>query len=205
MRDHETGEVRWETKLLRQGLARRNVNKLVAPIKLMFGWGVAEEMLPASVHEALLRVEGLRKGKGPGREKPRVKPVAPALVEATLPHLPPLVRGMVEVQRLTGARPQDVVGMRAVDIDMTGPVWEYRPPHYKTEHRNEDDDPDRERIVFIGPRAQEVIKHWLPMAVDAYIFRPALSEELRNQKRRQVVPRAGQVNVGQQQVNAGPE
>src|SRR5262245_9904505 len=123
----------------------------------MFAWGVAEGLLPAGVHDALLRVEGLRKGKGQGREKPRVKPVAPAVVEATLPHLPVVVRAMVEVQRLTGARPQDVVAMRPVDIDMTEPVWEYRPPHYKTEYRNADDDPDRERVVFIGPKAQAVV------------------------------------------------
>jgi integrase len=185
VKDPETGKVRWEEKLLRKGLARRTINKLVARVKRMFGWAVAEELLPASVHNALLRVEGLRRGKGQGREKPRVKPVADALVEATLPHLPPVVRAMVEVQRLTGARPQDMVGMRPLDIDMSGSVWEYRPAQYKTEHRNKDDDPDRERVVFIGPRAQEVIRRWLPLAVDACIFRPAQSEEVRNEKRRQ--------------------
>jgi hypothetical protein len=98
--DPDTGMVRWQEKLLQKGLARRTVNKQVARIKRMFAWAVAEELLPASVHDALLRVEGLRKGKGQGREKPRVKPVAPDLVEATLPHLPVVVRAMVEVQRL---------------------------------------------------------------------------------------------------------
>jgi integrase len=183
--DPETGKVRWEEKVLRKGLARRTINKLVARVKRMFGWAVAEELLPASVHDALLRLKGLRKGKGQGREKPRIKPVAADVVEATLLHLPPVVRAMVEVQRLTGARPQDVVGMRPVDIDMTGNVWEYRPAHYKTEHRNDEDDPDRERVIFVGPRAQEVVKPWLPLAVDAFIFRPAVSEELRNARRRQ--------------------
>jgi integrase len=75
--------------------------------------------------------------------------------------------------------------MLPVDIDMTGAVWEYRPARYKTEHHNDDDDPDRERVVFIGPRAQAVIRPWLPLAVDAHVFRPAVSEELRDAKRRQ--------------------
>jgi hypothetical protein len=99
-RDPETGKVQWERKLLQKGLARRTVNKLIARVKRMFGWAVAEELLPASVHDALLRVEGLRRSKGQRREKPRVKPVAADMVKATLPYLPPIVRAMVEVPAL---------------------------------------------------------------------------------------------------------
>jgi hypothetical protein len=105
VKDQETGEVREAEKLLHKGLARRNINKLVSRIKQMFAWAVAEELLPAEIHAALLRVQGLRKGKGQGREKPRVKPVSDAVVEETLPHLQPVIRAMVEVQRLTGMRP----------------------------------------------------------------------------------------------------
>src|SRR5262249_37700268 len=138
---------------------------------------------PASVHQALQRVEGLKKGKGEAREKPRIKPASDAHVEAVLPHLPAVVRTMVEVQRLCGGRPQDIVGMRAIDIDMGGPVWEYRPQHHKTEHRN--DDPDRERIVFLGPRAQALLKPYLTLNVTDYLFSPSRSEEQRNAGRRE--------------------
>jgi integrase len=179
VKDPGTGEVRTEDRLLRMGLARKVINKHVGRIRRMFAWAVEEELLPAGVHAALLRVKGLRKDKGQAREKARVKPVADAWVQAAWPHLPVVVRAMVEVQRLTGARPQDVVGMRPVDIDMRGPVWEYRPSRHKTEHL------DRERIVFIGPRAQQVLKPWLPLAVDAWIFSPAQSVAIHNARRRQ--------------------
>jgi integrase len=182
--DPDTGEVREEEKLLHNGLARRNINKLVSRIKRMFAWAVEEEFLPAEIHNALAKVQGLRKGKGQGREKSRVKPVALGVVEETLPHLHPVVRAMVEVQRLTGMRPQEVCGMRPVEIDMTGTVWEYRPSRYKTEHRH-DEEPDRERNVFIGPRAQEIIKPFLPLNVEAHVFSPIRREEERNAKRRQ--------------------
>src|SRR5262249_9159772 len=142
-----------------------------------------EELLPAEIHAALERVQGLRKGKGQGREKPRVKPVASGVVEETLPHLRPTARAMVEVQRLTGMRPQEVCGMRPVDIDMAGAVGEYHPVCYKTEHRN--DDPDRERIVFIGPKAQAILKPFLPLNIEAHVFSPIRSEQERNAKRRQ--------------------
>jgi hypothetical protein len=60
--------------------------------------------------------------------------------------VPPTVRAMIEVQRLCDCGPQDVVGMRAIDIDRSGAVWEYRPRRYKTEHKNDGNDPDRERV-----------------------------------------------------------
>jgi integrase len=182
--DPETGEERHEEKVLAVGLTRKNINKQIGRIRRMFAWAVEEELIPVEVHAALLRVKGLRKGKGQAREKPRVRPIAPEVVAATLPHLPATVRAMVEVQRLCGGRPQDMVEMRPIDIDMTGPVWEYRPRRYKTEHHNEDNLPERERVVFLGPRAQAIIKPLLPLMVEAHVFSPRRSEEERNKMRR---------------------
>ncbi len=184
VKDPATGEVKKEIKVLRQGLARRFINKQIGRIKRLFGWAVEEELVPVTVHQALLRVKGLKKGKHQAREKPRIKPVLDAFVEAALPHVPPVVRTMIEVQRLCGGRPQDIVEMRAIDIDMTGPVWEYRPQRYKTEHHNDDNSPDRERIVFLGPKAQALLKPYLSLNVTDYLFSPAHSEKERNALRR---------------------
>jgi integrase len=184
VRDETTGKVREETKVLRRGLTRRYINKQIGRIKRMFAWAVEEELVPATVHQALLCVKGLKKGKDDAREKPRIGPVPEAFVLKILPHLPFTVRAMVEIQRLCGCRPKDVVQMRAIDIDMNGTVWEYRPARYKTEHYNEDDDPDRERIVFLGPRAQVILRPFLTLSVSDYLFSPRRSEEQRNDDRR---------------------
>jgi integrase len=184
VRDPETGEACVEERLLRRGLARRYVNKQVQRIRRVFAWGVEEGLLPVTVHQALLRVRGLKKGKGQAREKKRIAPAPAAHVDAVLPLVPPTVRTMIEVQRLCGCRPQDVVALRAIDIDMTGPVWEYRPPRYKTEHHNEDDSPDRERIVFLGPRAQALLRPYLTLNVTDYLFSPKRSEERRREEQR---------------------
>jgi integrase len=183
--DPETGQVRRVVKVICHGLARRFINKQVGRIKRMFAWGVEEELVPAAVHQALLRVKGLAKGRGGAREKPRVKPVPRALVDATLPHLPPVVRVMVEVQYLCGGRPQDVLGMRACDIDMTGAIWEYQPARHKTQHHADDDSPDRERIVFLGPKAQTLLNPFLTLNLTDYLFSPKRSESERCADRRQ--------------------
>jgi len=183
--DPQTGEKREDEKLLAVGLTRKNINKQIGRIRRMFAWAVEEEFVQVAVHAALLRVKGLREGKGLAREKARVRPVAPAIVEATLPHLPVVVRAMVEVQRLCGGRPQDIVEMRPIDIDMTGPVWEYRPRRYKTEHHNEDNLPERERVVFLGPRARKIIESFLPVNLESHVFSPIKSEQARNRERRE--------------------
>jgi integrase len=181
----ETGAVTEDVKVLHHGLTRRVINKLVSRIRLMFAWAVEEELVPVHVYTALLAVKGLKKGKSQAREKPRVKPVPPAYVEQVLPLVSPTVRTMIEVQRLCGGRPQDIVQIRAIDIDMTGKVWEYRPPTYKTEHHNQDDTPEEERVVFLGPKAQELLKPYLTLNVSDYFFSPARAEDARNKQRRE--------------------
>jgi integrase len=73
---------------------------------------------------------------------------------------------MIELQRFTGMRPGEVVLMRNGDIDRTGSVWLYRPLHHKTEHHG------HERVIAIGPRAQQVLTPWLQDDSDAPFFSP---------------------------------
>jgi integrase len=177
--------IKGKVVVLGHGLCRRTINKHVSRIKRMFAWAVEEELLPAGVHQALLRVKGLKKGKTAAREKPRVKPVPEASVDAVLPLVPKTIRAMIQVQQLCGGRPQDVVVMRAIDIDMTGPIWEYHPGRYKTEHFNDDDNPDKERVVFLGPRAQALLRPYLSLSVTDYLFSPIRSEQARLARVRQ--------------------
>lgn len=184
VRDPETGETRVEHKVLQRGLSRRYINKQINRIRLMFGWAVEEELLPVAVHAALERVKPLRKGKSAAREKPRVRQAPPASIEAVLAIVPPTVRAMIEVQRLCGCRPQEVVEMRGNDIDRSGSPWEYRPGRHKTEHHNDDDDPDKDRVIYLGPRAQQALQPFLAAEPWGYLFSPVRAEQARNAERK---------------------
>ena len=175
-----------EVKVLRVGLCRKFINKQVQRIRRMFAWAVEEELVPVEVHQALLRVKGLKKGKSAAREKPRIKPVAEQMVQATLPFLGPVVQVMVQVQILCGCRPQDIVEMRGVDIDRRESVWEYRPGRHKTDHLNEDDDPELDRVVYLGPRAQTLLNSLLRDHPEDYLFNPRHAEEQRAKERRRL-------------------
>ena len=51
-------------------------------------------------------------------------------------------------------------------IDVTGKVWIDSPPQFKTQHDGE------ARRIYIGPRAQEVLRPWLRTELDAPPFQP---------------------------------
>jgi integrase len=151
--------------------SRPYINAQVDRIRRMFKWGVSEEMIPESVYSALMTIEGLRKGKTNARDGKKVRPVPPEHVEAAKPFLPPVIRAMLDLQLLTGCRPNEACIIRPVDLDMKKPAcWSYRPQKHKTENQ------DIERIIFVGPRAQEVLRPWLGTKVDGYCFSPAASE-----------------------------
>lgn len=159
--------------LVRNGGGRKTINMKIDIIKRAFKWAVGDELIPASVYDALRAVEGLKKGRSQARETAPVLPVDDAQVEATLPHLPVVVADMVRLQRLTGMRPAEVCIMRPVDLDTTDDVWIYKPEYHKTEHH------DRERTIFIGPQAQAILRPYLLREEAANCFVPAESERRR--------------------------
>lgn len=156
---------------------RTEINKQVKRIRRVFSWAVSEELVPPSVHAALTKVEGLKRGRTEAREAPKVKPVDDVVVEETLKFTTPIVAAMVRIQRLSGARPGEVTIMRPCDIDMTGEVWLYRPTDHKNAWR------EQPRIIALGPKSQEVLKPFMDRTEDAYLFSPNESEAWRNEQR----------------------
>jgi hypothetical protein len=61
-------------------------------------------------------------------------------------------------------RPGEVVLMRTMDINTSGAIWEYRPESHKTEHHEKD------RVIFVGPASQAILKPWLRTDLGAYLF-----------------------------------
>lgn len=153
--------------------SRKYVNKSIERARRVFKWAAAEELIPSDVPQALSMVAGLKKGRTTARETAPIPPVADDVVTATLDHLPAVVADMVRLQRLTGMRPAEVCILRPCDLDRSGDVWLYRPGSHKMEHH------DRERVVLIGPRSQEVLLRYLARDSEAYCFQPRDSEAKR--------------------------
>jgi integrase len=186
----ETGKVRREVKVLRVGLARKLINQRIGRIGRVFKWAVAEEFVPPTVLEGLRAVRGLQAGRTDAREGAPVLPVPEAFVEAVLPLASAQVAAMIRLQTLTGMRPGETCRMRTIDIDMTGAEWTYKPPRHKTAWRG------KPRVIPLGPRAREILRPWLRLGVEEFLFQPR--EVMADFRARQRLARKSAVQPSQQ-------
>src|SRR5262249_39685305 len=112
------------------------------------------------------------------RESVPIKPVPIESVEAVLPHVSPQVKAMIQLQLLTGMRPGEVTIMRTCDLELKVNPWLYRPSRHKTQHHS------HERVVYLGPKAQEILQPFLkPDNPNKYLFSPADAMRLHHEKR----------------------
>jgi integrase len=165
------------TRMVALGWSRTTVNGRVGKLKLVFKWAASRELVSASVHEGLRTLAGLQKGRTTARDREPVGPVADAVVNATLLHVRPEVAAMIRVQLLTGMRPGEVCHLRPCDIDTSGAVWVYRPPHHKTAHRG------KVREVAIGAKTQSVLAAFAPIDATEFYFSPHRQAERRHTER----------------------
>jgi integrase len=166
-------------QMIDAGLCRRTINQRIGRIIRLFRFGVENELVPAAVHHALRALTSLRRGRSAARESRAIRPVPRERVEAVRPYLSRQLWAVVQLQQLTGMRSGEALAMRTCDLDMTVAVWEYVPARHKAEHHG------KQRQIFVGPRAQEVLRPWLRMDPTEYLFQPRVAkEEFLTQRRR---------------------
>ncbi|MCZ6792183.1 MAG: site-specific integrase [Planctomycetota bacterium] len=154
-------------RLVECGNARTYVNDNMRRLRQVFRWGVSEELVPPEVLERLRSVTPLKEGRTDARETKRVTSVSDEHVEAVRPFVSRQVWTLIELQRLTAARSGELVIMRPCDLDRSDEVWTYTPASHKTGYRG------HRRTIYLGPRAQEVVKPFLDGRPDtAYLFSP---------------------------------
>jgi integrase len=152
--------------LIDEGKSRTTVNHYMRHVIRAFRHAAGNEKLKADVYLALKAVEPLRKNRTKAPESKPIKAVPFELVDATLPHLPPIVAAMAQLQRFSAMRPGEVVLLRPCDIDRSADVWIFKPHSHKTEHHG------RPRIVPLGKNAQAVLAPYLLRSAETYCFSP---------------------------------
>jgi len=156
---------------------RASINKQIGRVKRLFRWAVENEKIPGETYHALQAVSGLKRGRCEAKESDPVRPVPEKLVETIKPLLPSPVRAMVDLQLLCAARSGELCILRPCDIDMSGPVWLAKPSDHKNAHHG------HERVIYLGPKAQEIIRPFLLRPADAFLFSPREAAREQRQKR----------------------
>jgi integrase len=155
-----------QQQLAKDGLARTTINMRITRIRRVFKWAVSVELLPAAVHQSLATLPGLRRGREQVKEAEPIGPAPIEHIETAIPHMTGPTAAMAQLQLLTACRAGEVMAMRAIDLIMSGPIWTYTPKRHKNRHRG------HERVIFLGPKAQELIKPFLTTDLNAYLFSP---------------------------------
>ena len=135
------------------GWERGHVNAQVRRVRGMFRWAVSMELVPDTVWLRLKTLPGLRAGEYGLREAAPVADVPDAVIEATLPAMPPDLARLVQVHRLIGCRSDEVCQMTPAMLERlpdpespTGETWRYTPAESKTGER-----------YWVGPKAQALL------------------------------------------------
>jgi len=161
---------------------RGMINDYVCRIVRIFGWGVAEELVKPDTWAVLKAVKPLPKGYAGTVENPAREDVPDNIIGRTLPYMPPVLRAMVQVQRLTGARPSEIFGMRVgqIDKDTVPDLWLYRLSTHKTENKTK-----QKKIIPLGKPEQELILPYLAgKKPEEAVFSPRMAIQERRTEQR---------------------
>jgi integrase len=149
-----------------QGIVRNQINHRVNRIKRLFKWGVSRELIPVEALQRLAAVEGLVYGQTKAPEGRKVTAVTDDMIDAVKPFVARQVWALISLQRVTGMRSSEVCSIRTADLDTSGETWFYEPVRHKTQHAG------KKRRVALGPEAREILKPWLRLDLEEYLFQP---------------------------------
>lgn len=156
-------------------VSRQYVNAQMKRLMRVVKFGVAEGMIPASVHQTLKCVDPLKRGRSHAPEAVAIKPVEMTVVEATIRFLPQVVSDMVELQLLLGCRPGEICKLTPAMVDRSEEVWKITIADHKTSYRG------IVRTIYAGPKAQSILTRYLLRAVDKACFSPKEATKQRMQ------------------------
>ena len=162
----------------KQRFSRNVINQYINRIRTVISWGVENELVSVGTLHALRTVKALPKGTPGTRETKRRQAVPDDVVEKTLPFLPPVIAAIVQIQRMTGCRPSEILEMRAGSIDRNrdAVLWYYILDHHKTERHT-----GQEKIIPLGKPIQALLVPYLEgKKKTEAVFSPAQAMKERN-------------------------
>ncbi|MBS0207156.1 MAG: site-specific integrase [Planctomycetes bacterium] len=175
------GPVRFEQFrewLVGRGLARTTINSHMGRVRRFFRWCQSKELIPKGHLEGLKSVIPLMPGRTLAREPEPVAPVAWAVVERTIPHLPPPIVNAIKVQYYCGMRPGEVLRMRSGEIDQRGDIWFWKPGRHKNSHRLQS------LTKAIPAPAQKILAPLLKKPAGEHLFSPVDAKDWAASRRR---------------------
>lgn len=141
--------------LVEKGWVRNSVNRAVGRIRHVFKWGVENELVSPATLQKLQAIAPLLAGRTEAHDNAPRTAVADSDIRAVQEVVSPLVKDLIELQRLIGARSGELLSLTTGMIDRSGPVWLAKLVNHKNIHHGQ------ARTLAIGPKAQLILTKYL--------------------------------------------
>lgn len=147
----------WMDQLAAEELTRSYINACLARVRRWVRWAADLDLVPFQVTEDLRRVHPIQQFRG-GREPGHQPPPALEQIAQVLPFLTPRARDVLQLCKLTGARPSELLELTNAEIHIDGVGPRITPLQHKNAHRG------HQRVIPLTPAAVLVIqRHWRPL------------------------------------------
>ena len=141
--------------LVEKGWVRNSVNRAVGRIRHVFKWGVECELVAPTTLQKLQAIAPLLSGRTEAKDNAPRTAVADSDIQAVQEIVSPLVKDLIELQRLIGARSGELLSLTTGMIDRSGPVWLAKLANHKNIHHGQ------VRTLAIGPKSQLILTKYL--------------------------------------------
>jgi integrase len=150
--------------MMESGWARGTINAGMSRIRRIFKHAIANELIDASVLVKLQTLAPLLAGRTEAHDNPPRTAVPEQSLQRVRKEVSPLVRDLIDLQNLTGARSGELLSMTPVMIDTSGAVWTAELTDHKTLHHGQ------RRVLHFGPKAKKILRKHLKRNPEGQLF-----------------------------------
>jgi hypothetical protein len=164
---------KWREKPKPKKWAVSYANAAVKSIIEFFAWLEANGLVAPGKREHLMSIKPLRHELVQERGV-----VSDAAVETVCKYTSPTVAAIIKLQRLSAARPSEILRMTPGEIDRSRAVWVYSPRRHKTAWHG------IVRQIPLGEKCQEILTPFLEKCQpDEFLFKPSDTKEWHRSRR----------------------
>ena len=145
--------------------ARRSINRAVGRIRHIFKWGVGNELVSPATLQKLQAVDPLLAGRTEAHDNQERSAVSEEDINAVRAAVSELVKDLIDLQRLIGARSGELLSLSPGMINRKGAVWLAVLKTNKNIHHG------KTRTLAIGPQAQLILVKYLTANQSQRMFR----------------------------------
>ena len=152
-------------KMVESGWCRGTINAAMSRIRRIFKHAIANELIDSSVLDRLKCVAPLLSGRTEAHDNAPRSAVSAENIELIRREVSVIVKDLIDIQRLVGARSGELLKLTNGILDRTGDVWSAELSDHKNRHHGQS------RTLHFGPQAQLILTKYLSADPNKRLFK----------------------------------